>query len=112
MRCVLIGSNTDRIFKHENGALWSNQLLFLAAFAASCPDKVDYEPLSQFVPLDYIPAFVQQLGSPRAGLDQLLNLCLGELSEESAEVRQTIKEAFGTELHPRLIPTFFQYLQR
>lgn len=91
--------------------------LFLMSFGGCCliEDNV-LPPLSTIISMDDLPPRFHRGGrNPGTLVKQFIGQGLELLSlpgPENVFARETIKDAFGLELHPLLFPAFFTHMER
>ncbi|KZS91243.1 hypothetical protein SISNIDRAFT_487571 [Sistotremastrum niveocremeum HHB9708] len=83
----------------------SNLLLFMMALSGCCTNEL-LKPLTELVPMENVPIKMRDLGDTMALADKLIDWCIDQFMDTTAETHQIAKDALGTELHYK----FFQLL--
>ncbi|KAG8886533.1 Ras GTPase activating protein ira2 [Tulasnella sp. 331] len=100
----------------ERQSEWQNVTLFLMSFGGCCliEDNV-LPPLSTIISMEDLPPRFHRGGrNPGTLVKQFIGQGLELLSlpgPENVFARETIKDAFGLELHPLLFPAFFTHME-
>ncbi|KAF8645481.1 hypothetical protein AX16_007766 [Volvariella volvacea WC 439] len=83
---------------------WQNITLFLAALSAACvlDDPVELNALSTLVPQQFLPDRMRAIRAPGVYITHFIESLVKLLVCADLQVRDTAREALGTELSPRL----------
>ena len=91
---------------------WQNLTLFLASFGAvSVLDQVNTgATLANVIPIKYLPDRFRILQDGEAMIHNFIVSSVEFLISRNPRARDTVKEALGSELTPRLYPRLFKQL--
>lgn len=89
---------------------WQNLTLFLASFSAvSVLDQVNTcATLANVIPIKYLPDRFRVLQDREAMIHSFIKSSVEFLISRNPQARDTVKEALGSELTPRLYPRLFK----
>ncbi|KAF9480190.1 hypothetical protein BDN70DRAFT_931958 [Pholiota conissans] len=83
---------------------WQNLTLFLAALAGSCLQlNQDFTLLAKVIPPKYLPDKMRVIQNPIPLIEAFIGDLVNLLHTGDIQIRDIIKDAFGTELSPRLV---------
>ncbi|KAG7097519.1 hypothetical protein E1B28_004862 [Marasmius oreades] len=88
----------------ENLNQWQNLTLFLAATGGACIDDKGSSPilLHNVIPMRYLPDQLRALENPNHHVYNFVNTVTAFLLADDPQIRDTAREALGSELSPRL----------
>ncbi|KAL0576959.1 Ras GTPase activating protein ira2 [Marasmius crinis-equi] len=83
---------------------WQNLTLFLAATGGACIDDKNSTPvtLNKVIPIKYLPDQLRTLENPNHHVYNFVNNVTAFLLADDPQIRDTAREALGSELSPRL----------
>ncbi|KAF9266130.1 hypothetical protein L218DRAFT_1016740 [Marasmius fiardii PR-910] len=96
---------------------WQNLTLFLAATGGACIDDKNSAPasLNGLIPMKYLPDQLRSLENPNHHVYNFVNTVTAFLLADDPQIRDTAREALGSELSPRLytkVLTYFDVVVR
>ncbi|KAL0070247.1 Ras GTPase activating protein ira2 [Marasmius tenuissimus] len=90
---------------------WQNLTLFLAATGGACIDDKSTPPVSlnSLIPMKYLPDQLRTLENPGHHVYNFVNNATAFLLADDPQIRDTAREALGSELSPRLYTKVLTY---
>ena len=90
---------------------WQNLTLFLAATGGACIDDKNTTPISLngLIPMKYLPDQLRTLENPGHHVYNFVNNATAFLLADDPQIRDTAREALGSELSPRLYTKVLTY---
>jgi neurofibromin 1 len=91
---------------------WQNLTLYLAALSGVCYDEdIEAFALDKIVPRDMISDKLRVIENPRANIERFLETLIGHLMASENTIRDSVREALGSELGPRLYTRLLDLLK-
>lgn len=91
---------------------WQNLVLFLAALSGACyGEDIQAFSLDKIVPREMIPDKLRVIENPRANIERFLETLIGHLLASDNTIRDSVREALGSELGPRLYTRLLDLLK-
>ncbi|KAI6152285.1 hypothetical protein BKA82DRAFT_4387651 [Pisolithus tinctorius] len=95
----------------EKFTQWKHLTLFLASFGgATVQERHVPTALTTVIMGEYLPDEMRALRDPEELVNSFIEFLTAALVDENARVRETAKEAIGSELNPRLLSKLFKHL--
>lgn len=76
------------------------------ALSGCCTQEM-LKPLTELVPMENVPAKMRELGNTILLAERLIDWCIDQFLDTSADTHQVAIEALGSELHPRFFSLVF-----
>jgi hypothetical protein len=100
-------------FPQEQKQQWQNLTLFLAAISGVCLlEGVDFSFLPKSMPAGVLPDKLRAVPNPSQLVYTLINDLVRMLTSEDAQIRDTARDALGTELSPTLYNRLLKRIER
>lgn len=112
LRSYLISSIIVLMIAQEDFVQWRNLTLFLAAASGVCFQE-DYDPqaLHKLIPIQILPDEMRTMKNPKMLVERFIKELTDFLISDSTNIRETAREALGTELSPSLYGVLFKHLE-
>ncbi|TFK24729.1 hypothetical protein FA15DRAFT_406917 [Coprinopsis marcescibilis] len=111
---ALNGNRIRSVFNGQQQELrfqWQNLTLFLATLCGACSsEKQDTNPLLKVIPAEWLPDNIRVVQHIPALTEAFIGDLINLLMHNDASIRDTAREALGTELGPKFYPKLIRFM--